>query len=184
MCNSGHTWISTPQFSTGDIGLDHRKQRDSFPPFLSPSWSQRGSTPMWSTWSSQLVCSANVFCVPFFCWICSVRLHKIGSGEFMIHFVLVLFWFSFVSAVWESKSQILFSSFSRMSDKHIQRTVKQYPWFCSECLVHLWSCTTMMMMAQLNSWEHEFLGEMMGISLDKGMHAISSHLPAMHLRQK
>lgn len=162
---------------------------DSFPPSLTNhSWRQRGSTPMWSTWSSQLVCSANVFCVQF-CWSCSVRLHKIGSGEFIIHFVLVLFWFSFVSAVWESKSQILFPPFSRMLVCLINTfkgllVLRQYPWFGSECLVHLWSCSTMMMMAQLGFWEHDFLDEMMGMSLEKGLHAIFSHLPTMHLGQK
>lgn len=127
--------------------------------------------------------------VQLFCWICSVRLLKIGSGEFMNHFVLVLFWFSFVSAVWESKSQILFPPFSRMLVCLINifkglLVLSQYPQFCSDS-VHLWSCTTVvMMMAPFDSWDYDFLGEMMGVSPEKGLHAIFPHLPAMPLGEK
>lgn len=82
-----------------------------------------------------------------------------------------------------------FSSFLQdvgLFDKHIQRTVStQAISSVLQCLVHLWSCTTMMMMmAQLDSWKHDFLGEMVGMSLEKGLHAIFSHLPMMHLGQK
>lgn len=117
--------------------------------------------------------------VQLFCWICSVKLLKIGSGEFMNHFVLVLFWFSFVSAVWESKSQILFPPFSRMLVCLINifkglLVLSQYPQFCSDS-VHLWSCTTVvMMMAPFDSWDYDFLGENDGCEPWEGF---ACHIP-------
>lgn len=41
-----------------------------------------------------------------------------------------------------------------------------------------------MMMAPFDSWDYDFLGEMMGVSPEKGLHAIFPHLPAMPLGEK
>lgn len=64
--------------------------------------------------------------------------------------------------------------------------LRQYPWFCSDCLVHLWCYRTVMMMAQPDSWEHDFLREGMVMSPEKGLYTVFPHLPAptVCLREK